>query len=91
MQLSKQQRRETFPNNKKVRQNREILKRLIYTAVFLGRQELLFRGQDESKESANKGNYLELLDHLAKYDSVLRCHLSTSKVFTGTPAKSRMT
>ena len=43
LQLSEQQRRETIAHNEKVRQNREILKRLIHTVVFLGKQELPFR------------------------------------------------
>lgn len=87
LQLSKQQQRETIVHNEKVRQNREILKRLIHAVVFLGKQELSFRGHDESRESANKGNYLKLLDYLAEYDNELRCHLATSKVFTGTSSK----
>ena len=48
----------TTAHNNKVRQNREILKRLINVVTFLGKQELAFRGHDESKDSEN---YLELL------------------------------
>ena len=32
--------------------------------VFLGKQDLAFSGHDEGKESANKGNFLEILDFL---------------------------
>lgn len=74
-------------DNNKVKQNREILKRLINVVTFLGKQELAFRGRDESKESENKGNYLELLDFLAEYDTPLHCHLDTATVFIGTSSK----
>ncbi|KAJ3584164.1 hypothetical protein NHX12_014660 [Muraenolepis orangiensis] len=50
-------------------------------------KELPFRGHDESRESANRGNYLELLTFLAKYDPDLHYHLSTSKVFIGTSSQ----
>ncbi|XP_030002747.1 zinc finger MYM-type protein 1 [Sphaeramia orbicularis] len=74
-------------HNNKVRQNREILKRLINVVTFLGKQELAFRGHDVSKDSENKGNYLELLEFLAEYDSPLRCHLDMATVFIGTSSK----
>ncbi|KAK1886769.1 Protein Dok-7 [Dissostichus eleginoides] len=84
LQLDEQRRRETIMHNEKVNTNREILKRLIHCVIFLGKQELPFRGHDESRESANRGNYLELLTFLAEYDPDLHYHLSTSKVFIGT-------
>lgn len=68
LQLDEQRRRETAMHNEKVKQNREILKRLIDCVIFLGKQELPFRGHDEGKGSLNRGNYLELLDFLAEYD-----------------------
>ena len=87
LQLDKQRRNQTTAHNNKVRQNREILKRLINTVTFLGKQELAFRGHDEGKDSTNKGNYLELLEFLAEYDSPLRCHLESATVFIGTSSK----
>ncbi|KAJ3614825.1 hypothetical protein NHX12_018395 [Muraenolepis orangiensis] len=86
LQLDEQRRSETTMH-KKVKKNREILKRLIHCVIFLGKQELPFRGHDESRESANRGNYLELLTFLAKYDPDLHYHLSTSKVFIGTSSQ----
>jgi hypothetical protein len=65
---------ETLAHNDKARHNWQILKRLIHMVVFLGKRELAFRGHDEGKESANKGNYLEILDFLAEYDSKLNWH-----------------
>ena len=87
LQLDEQRRNHTTAHNNKVRQNREILKRLIDVVTFLGKQELAFRGHDESKDSENKGNYLELLEFLAGYDSPLRCHLDSATVFIGTSSK----
>lgn len=87
LQLDEQRRNQTTAHNNKVRQNREILKRLIHVVAFLGKQEMAFRGHDESKDSENKGNYLELLQFLGEYDSPLRCHLDSATVFTGTSSK----
>ncbi|KAK1887866.1 Zinc finger MYM-type protein 1, partial [Dissostichus eleginoides] len=87
LQLDEQRPREMTMHNKKVNKNREILKRLIHCVIFLGKQELPFRGHDESRESANCGNYLELLTFIAEYDPDLHYHLSTSKVFIGTSSQ----
>lgn len=52
--------------------------------MFLGKQELSFRGHNESTQSLNKGNYVELLSFRAEHDADLQYHLSTNRVFTGT-------
>ena len=36
--------------------------------LYLGKQELSFRGHDESNASLDKGNYRELLELIAKFD-----------------------
>ena len=36
--------------------------------LYLSKQELSFRGHDESSASLNKGNYRELLELIAKFD-----------------------
>ncbi|XP_034076957.1 zinc finger MYM-type protein 1-like [Gymnodraco acuticeps] len=87
LQLDEQQRRGVILHNEKVKRNRGILKRLINCVVYLGKQELPFRGHDESVTSSNKGNYIELLDLVAEYDSDLHTHLATSTVFTGTSSR----
>ncbi|CAD0200538.1 unnamed protein product [Chrysodeixis includens] len=67
-------------HNAKVDRNRKVFQRLIDVVCFLGKQELSFRGDDE----LNKGNYLEIVHLLAKYDGVLDTHLqSASTSFTG--------
>uniref|UniRef100_A0A8C5DNQ5 Zinc finger MYM-type protein 1 n=1 Tax=Gouania willdenowi TaxID=441366 RepID=A0A8C5DNQ5_GOUWI len=70
-------------HNETVKQNRAFLNRLIDVTSLLGRQELSFRGHDESSESSNKGNYREFTETLAKYDSVLATQFQSSAVFSG--------
>ena len=41
----------------------------------MSRQELAFRGHDESNDSLNRGNYRELLERFAKKDSVFERQL----------------
>ncbi|KAJ4446703.1 hypothetical protein ANN_13400 [Periplaneta americana] len=83
MQLSDQLKNEITFHNKKVDQNRELLKRFIHAVCFLSKQELAFRGHDESSTSINRGNYVELLKYTAEYDPLLKAHLETSTVFKG--------
>ena len=72
--FSRARREEIERHNEKVRHNREMLTTLIEAVLFLSRQELSFRGHDESRVSLNKGNYRELLTLLGKFDSVFeRC------------------
>ncbi|KAI5637529.1 zinc finger MYM-type protein 1-like [Phthorimaea operculella] len=71
-------------HNGKVDRNRNIFQRLVDIVCFLGKQELAFRGHDESSTSLNRGNYLELVNLLAKYDGVLETHLeNATSSFTG--------
>lgn len=63
---------------RQVEANRKILKRVIDTTIFLGKQELAFRGHRESLASGpstNKGNFLETLKYLAEYDDIIALHL----------------
>ena len=44
--------------------------------LYLARQNMTFRSHDErSSVSLNKGNFLELVQGLAKYDSTIKMHL----------------
>ena len=56
--------------NEEVRQNREMLKNITEAVLYLGRQEMAFRGHDESSTSLNQGNYRQLLRSYSKLDSV---------------------
>jgi hypothetical protein len=71
-------------HNEKVKKNRQILERLIDAICFLSKQELAFRGHDESLTSLNKGNYIEVLNLMSVRDPVLKAHLKESTVFKGT-------
>lgn len=50
---------------------------------FLACQELSFRGDNESQNSLNRGNYIETVNLLALYNPLLRNHLDNSTVFSG--------
>lgn len=82
--IDSQRKAEVHKHNEQVNKNREILKRLIDAVCYLAKQELPFRGHDESSASVNRGNYKELLNLLRNYDSPLDTHLNTSTVFQGT-------
>ena len=41
---------------------------------------LAFRGHDETCNCFNKGNFLELVNHQAKYDIILQEHLQNAGI-----------
>ena len=49
--------------------------RLLDITLFLAKQNLAFSGHDEGHDSTNKGNFLELVQLLSKYDVVLKEHI----------------
>ena len=69
----------------RVKKNRDVLKRLVDIVVYLGAQEQAFRGHTEGRKegSDNRGNYIELVSLLRKYDERLAHHLETCTVFSG--------
>ena len=73
--ISQARRDEIQRHNEEVRQNREILKTITEAVLYLSRQELAFRGHDESEDSLSRGNYRELLESFAKFDSVFERRL----------------
>lgn len=54
---------------------RDILSRLLDVILFLARQNLPLRGHREGVSSDNRGNFLELVNLLSKYDPVLKEHM----------------
>lgn len=70
--------------NNKVKENRDIMKRLIDTVIFLCCQDLAFRGHREDADSDNRGNFQELVTFLSKYDTKLQEFLNEATVFAGT-------
>ncbi|CAG9832781.1 unnamed protein product [Diabrotica balteata] len=51
---------------------------------FLWFLELGFRGHDETSTSANRGNYMDLISLISKYDPCFKTDLEQSSVFQGT-------
>ena len=47
-----------------------MLKNIVNAVLYLGRQEMAFRGHDESSTSLNQGNYRELYKSFGEIDSV---------------------
>lgn len=58
------------------------MKRLIDVTCFLAKQELSFRGHDY--RSLIKGNHVETLNLLKRWDHTLNEHLETATVLRGT-------
>lgn len=82
--LDQGHRQTIIDHNEKVKENRDILKRLLDAVMFLCFQELPFRGHDESVDSDNRGNFEELLCFISRYDSKLEKFLNDATVFSGT-------
>ena len=55
-----------------VLENRNHIKHLILAISYLARQGLAYRGDDESKESSNRGNLIELLDVMSQLSPQLK-------------------
>lgn len=62
-------------SNTYVAENREIVKIIFETIIYLAKQNISFRGHDESLTSLNRGNFLEMLQLLSKHHALLSCHL----------------
>lgn len=65
--------------DKERERNREILSRFIDITLYLARQGMPFRGDDETLSSQNRGNFLELVELFSKYDSVIKLHIDAIK------------
>lgn len=61
------------------KESRDILHRLLDITLFLAKQNLAFRGHKETESSINKGNFLEMVEFLPRYDTVLKEHLMKLK------------
>ena len=53
---------------KKIEANRSYLITIIYTIIWMRKQGLAFRGHDESEDSKNRGNFLELIKFQSKFN-----------------------
>ena len=64
--------------NKERRKWKDILTSIL-AIVYLSKQNLAFRGHDESYISKNQGNFLELMKVIAKHNPTLQQHMIDSK------------
>ena len=64
-----------------VEKNRKVISTLCNITTFLARQNLPFRGHDESGDSDNKGNYLELIQLISVFDSNLASYLKENEKY----------
>ncbi|XP_031569415.1 zinc finger MYM-type protein 1-like [Actinia tenebrosa] len=73
--LDEQKEKERSARAAQIERNQQIIIRISDVCKFLAKQNIAFRGHDESKDSCNKGNFRELIELLAKYDPLLNEHL----------------
>ena len=59
--------------------NRKFLCNLLSILIFLAKQNLALRGHDETENSCNRGNFLELVNFLARYDPLIDEQLQSAK------------
>ena len=71
-------------HNEKVRQNRQILSKIIDCVKFCGKFEHPLRGHDETSQSSNPGVFRGLSEFAGKLDEFLKSHFMKSTVFKGT-------
>ena len=67
---------------KDVEENRRNVKKLLEVVRLFCKQNIPFRGHDESENSTNRGNYLEILHWIAKDSPELKKHLERSFHYT---------
>lgn len=70
-----------FGNQQNIQRWREIIKRIIDVIIMLATCDLPFRGHREGSVgtvSTNKGNFIHILELLAKYDPLLESHLKNN-------------
>ncbi|KAL4123372.1 hypothetical protein QTP88_015568 [Uroleucon formosanum] len=76
-------------SNRIVMEKREIVKVIFETLIYLARQNIAFRGHDESWTSNNQGNFIELIKFISKYNPTLSTHLT--KIQNSKKKKNRLT
>jgi hypothetical protein len=59
-------------NKEEKERNREVLSPIAEVVRFLARQNMSFRGHREEENGDNRGNFLELVNFLAKFNPVLK-------------------
>ena len=58
---------------------KEVLKRLLHITLFLAEHNLAFRGDNDTLYAPNNGNFLGLVEMVAKFDPVMKEHVRRIK------------
>ena len=88
-QLSKQLHEQQTEAARAKAQLCKVLVRILSAIKFLAKQSLAFRGHDETDESINSGNFLELIKYTAEFDEVLSTHLQSTSIKPGQARKHK--
>lgn len=64
---------------RQISENREVLRVIIDSLLFIARQNIAIRGHNESITSNNQDNFLEMIKMFAKYHPILQNHLNKIK------------
>jgi hypothetical protein len=62
--------------SEQIKKNRHYIMTIIEVLLLCSKQELAFRGHDESENSSNRGNLMEILSLVAQHDPVVSERLS---------------
>jgi hypothetical protein len=65
-----------YSANKKVSENRKILKVIIDVLLYLARQNIAYRGHNENVASLNQDNFIELIKVLSQYQPIIQQYLN---------------
>ncbi|XP_060866983.1 zinc finger MYM-type protein 5-like [Metopolophium dirhodum] len=63
-------------SNRNVSENREIVRVIFESLIYLARQNITFRGRNESWTPNKQGHFIELIKFISKYNPTLSSHLS---------------
>lgn len=64
-------------HNKQVQENRDYIKTIGEVLLLTATQNIAQRGHDESAESDNKGNFMAILETIAKHDTTVKKRLTS--------------
>ena len=62
---------------KRREENRQVVQTIFYVVRHLAKQNYAFRGHDEGEDLSNRGNFLEELAFIAKFDKTLTHWMET--------------
>ena len=60
-----------------IKKNRHYLKTILEVLLVCSHQEIALRGHDESKNSSNRGNFIEILKLISSHDAIVKEKLTS--------------